>query len=46
MNKMAVYFDDFKTIAIKNHGVWVLTNKTFPLNFRGGVYGMAKAINL
>lgn len=45
-NYKSVYFQDFKTLAYKKAGVWVLANKTFPLNCRGGAYGMAKALNL
>lgn len=45
-NYKAVYFEDFKTIAYKKGGKWVLANKTFPLTFRGGVYGMVKSLEL
>lgn len=45
-NYKAVYFDDFKTLAYKRGGKWVLADKTFPLNYPGGCYGMAKALNI
>lgn len=38
---MAIYFDDFKVLAIRNGGTWKLINKAYPLNYPGGVYGMA-----
>ena len=41
---MAVYFEDFKALAIRRDGSWVLINKAFPLNYRGGAYGMAQSL--
>ena len=42
----AVYFGDFKALAIKRGDAWVLANRPFPINFPGGCYGMARALNI
>lgn len=39
---MAVYFDTFKTLAVKQDGKWKLIDKIYPLTFPGGCYNMAK----
>lgn len=41
-----IYFKEFKTVAYKKGGKWVLANKIFPLSYRGGVYAMARDLGL
>lgn len=45
-NYKAVYFCDFKTLAYKRNGEWILANKTFPLDYPGGCYGMARELSI
>lgn len=43
-NYMSVYFDNFKMLAYRNAGSWKLASRVFPLNYPGGCYAMARAI--
>ena len=45
-NYCSVYFDTFKMLAHKRANGWTLVNKIFPLNYRGGCYGMANSLGI